>query len=619
MSQSQNSRKRYEPFTKIVRESNFSNQRTNLFSVTNIMLLIIILALMSTLLKPLLNSGGSYFGIPFSLGYLRTICLGALFGFVSQTLIVKFIKTPKNFDLGASKKFPAALSVGVIVALLFQKGREFWNCFYFVPDSPGWLANPHTSQTVRPGLIRWFYERFITTEQISFTFYSDPSTKYNQAICNPLHNFLVPIRVQVCFYLISLLLLILSFRKIISYRHLILLTLLIVSGYSGAGEFVNRDFYDVAYALIGIILGIDVGLGYQSRRERNQQGKKKTILALFCFYTFFIPATYFNFVIPEINAVQSEAIAYGLLNLSLSCFITAWFMRKEEFNSRIYLMPLGLFFAGLLATARLSTIGAVICMLLMCIVVFIEHKVKILVVLMSALAFLLPILLIQNSSYKPEGSMSFWGPVAYALYSIDVANVDVKFSTEEHLFVKKAIDLANVAFTNSETIKKTSRPMWPNTGVYLYYGAIPAAQELDIGGGDPKKLNDFFERVFRKTFTQSPLKFLGFYFENAKIALGLYRPNLIPPVSEFNSRIFYGPFSFICILVATILIARVKGKRFLVPSLLMTSIYASGMLAAVFFDGPSRRNLASNDLYFLPIVILLWIYAGNFLKEKVKN
>jgi hypothetical protein len=479
----------------------------------------------------------------------------------------------------------------------------YWNCFYFVPDSAGWLADPEVHTSIRPGFMRWFYELFLSKEQIAFNFYEDKTLQYNTYICDNGHSFQNVVQIQMIIYFVSLFYLTLALVRFLGWKHSILFSLIVTAGYQGSGPYTNNIFDTLSYILIGVILGHDLYTIYRKPPSTNFSSTLlKFSMWLLLIIIFLFPLGYFSFLPPEINAVQSEALVFALINAMIA---TAFLLPGRQLHV-IPIVYLGSFIAGIALITRLATIGTVLLFLCYFLILIWKKAKKVRYVLLTLLLAFLPTLLINESSYKPEESMSFWGPTSYALYVTDIDQVTTTLSDEQQLFATKAIELAKVEFEKAGVDPKSIQPMWLSLGVYFYYGAVPAYRELSPQFSKNYEMNEFFKDFTLKIFASAPDDFASKFIQNLQISVGLYKPSIFPPLSESTSKIFYGPlmlfaFGVLCWFALT----RIRKNESIV-FLIASSVFFLGAIVASIFDGPSIRNIGINDIYLIPLIILIY-------------
>jgi hypothetical protein len=542
---------------------------------------------------PLIN----FKGIPFTLSFLQMILTATLITFLLLTFI-KAVMPSQNLKF--SKSTISVSSTVAIVVIYLTTLSGYWKCFYFVPDSALWLADPVVHTTVRPGVMRWFYELFLSKEEIAFNFYEDPDLVYNTFICNKNHPFQDVVQFQVTMYFISLLFLTLALVKFLKWKHAILFTLIVTSGYQGSGEYNNNLFDSISHMFIGVIVAHDLFKVYQKVPSENfLVTLRNSALFITLFFSFMIPLGYFSFLPPEINSVQSEAIVFSLINFMIAVAIVL----SGRLSRSTLLVFFGILLAGIALVSRLATMGTVI-LFLIYFLIFIWKKTKsVKYVSIGLVLALLPTFLINQSSYKPESSMSFWGPVAYSLYVIDNDDVEVTLTKDEELFSDRAIELVESHFEKASIEPKAIQPVWLSMGNYLYYGAAPAFNSLKAEFSQDYEMNEFFKNFAIKVFVGSSHDFISKYIQNAQVALGFYNPSLFPPVSDSTSKVFYGPFMLLLfMLLAWSTHKKGRTSQFLVLAM-TSSIFFLGAVVASIFDGPSIRNVGINDIYLLPLIL----------------
>jgi hypothetical protein len=552
----------------------------------------------------------SFKGIPFTLSFLQLIMMAILLTFLFLVFINKVMHTE---NLKLSKPMISITSFLTIVVIYLTTLSGYWNCFTFVPDSAGWLADPAFHTTIRPGVMRWFYELFLTKEEIAFNFYEDPALVYNTLICNEDHPFQDVVQAQIALYFLSLLFLTIALVKFLRWKHAILFALVVTSGYQGTGAYTNNAFDSISHVLIGVIVGNDLFNLYQNIAAKKFSNTLKNYSAFIAlFITFIIPLGYFSFLAPEINSVQSEAIVYSLINAMIA---TAFLLPGRT----LHLLPiafLGLIFAGIALVSRLATLGTVVLFLIYFLIVIWKKTNSVKLLSLGLIFAFLPTILINQSSYKPEASMSFWGPVAYSLYVIDIDGADVALTEDERMFSEKAIELVDSHFSKALIEPKSIQPVWLSLGAYLYYGAIPAYQELETQFSQDYEMNDFFKNFIIKVFLSSPLDFTSKWIQNLQISLGFYNSSLYPPLSDSTSKVLYGPFVLLFLLFLIWNTSKIAPKSKFAIFVIASTVFFLGVLIASIFDGPSIRNVGINDIYLVPLILFGYSTALNTIVSK---
>ena len=545
----------------------------------------------------------SFRGIPFTLSFLQIILIGILLTFLLLVSVERVIDTR---NLRITKSAVSVTSVLTIFLIYANTLSDYWNCLYFVPDSAGWLADPEVHTSIRPGFMRWFYELFLSKEQIAFNFYEDSTLLYNTLICDKEHLFQNVVQIQMLIYFLSLFYLTVALVRFLNWKHAILFALVVTAGYQGSGPYTNNISDTLSYILIGLILGHDLYTTYRKPLSLNfSRNLLKYSLSIVLITSFIFPLGYFSYLPAEINAVQSEALVFAFINAMIA---TAFLLPGREFHV-IPIVNLGALFAGIALITRLATIGTVILFLSYFLILIWKKTKKVQFVLLTLILAFLPTLLINESNYKPEESMSFWGPTSYALYVTDIDQVETILNEDEQLFSTKAIELAKVEFEKAEVDPESIQPIWLSLGVYFYYGAVPAYRELLPQFSQDYEMNEFFKDFTMKVFASAPSDFATKYIQNLQISIGFYKPSILPPLSQSTSKIFYGPFTllFFCMLIWFAL-TRIRKDESIV-FLIASSVFFLGAIVASIFDGPSIRNIGINDIYLIPLILLSYSKA----------
>ena len=512
-----------------------------------------------------------------------------------------------------NREFFFLLVVTLLLVPVYLKNSTF---FTISPDSQGLLRSPAGNTTYRPPLLWGTYRLFASQKEIDKFFESRPISGEKLTYPELLQgsNF-----IMMC-YLASLVFLLWVLYKYlkIDARLLVMVALIQTSGplYYMTDYFYIPTFLVPVYKLLFYFLISQMFLSEVSKLLPKINRKKidffNSLVVLCLGSLFLLISSRSSLMVDEINQIMTETLTMTLINLTLAlCAIL--FTVKNKLLLRYIVGALGLT-TGLLVIIKLSTILTPLIILLFLLLLKHPIKEKIVASMLLLTLAISPCIFTTITGTNSKTSQTWYGLVAYAIEFQSERPLDLKVSKDSQELLDSALRKRAETWKKYPEIVSEYDFTFQKTPISLFYGVLPAAQELGFDNVSPSYTSELFKEISISSFNAHKDLAVRALLENLKVPIGLFK---LDGQYMSMSKIFKNPLVYFLFLG---IFLRYFPRRTQAESLLILLLFSFifvNYVAVSIFNGPIPRYFYLYDPLLLYSVIVMFSKCLDQLRERI--
>ena len=495
----------------------------------------------------------------------------------------------------------------LLTIILLLAPVYFHNSTFFTisPDSQGLLRSPAENTTYRPPLLWGAYRLFASQKEIDQFFKSQPKSgeklNYNEILQGS--NFVM------AGYLTSLAILLWVFYKYlkIDARLLVMVVLIQTSGplYYLSDYFYIPNFLVPVYKLLFYFLLSNFLLSKVSKLLYKSPKKKldylKSAVVLCSGSVLLLISTRSSLMVDELNQVMTETLTITLINLTLALCVTL-LTSANKMLLRYAAIALGLS-TGLLMIIKLSTVLTPLIILIFISVLKIPVKEKIVASTLFLIIAISPSVTSSVIGANSETSQTWYGLVAYAIEFQSEQPLNLKISPDAGELLESALRKRAETWEKYPEIVREYDFTYQKTPISLFYGALPAAQELGFGRVSQDYTSELFKEISISSFHAHKSLVVRALAENLKVPSGLFK---LDGQYMSMSKIFKNPIVYAMFFAIFIIYFSRRAHPDFLLVLLIFSFSIINYLVVSIFNGPIPRYFYLYDPLLLYSIIIMW-------------
>jgi hypothetical protein len=505
-----------------------------------------------------------------------------------------------------------------IITLLFIPVYLQNSTFFTVsPDSQGLLRSPSGSTTYRPPLLWGIYRLFASQQEIDQFF----ETKPNFGAKMYYSEILVGSNFIMISYLLSLILLLWVFYRYLKIDAILLVMVVLIQ--SSGPLYYTSEYYFIPIQLVPIykflfyfllasfflreISKISFYKTYKKKRDFNS-------LLILCFGgLLLLLSSRSSLMVDEINQVMTETLTITLINFTLALCVIFFASRKIYY--RYFILGILGLSTGLLMIIKLSTLVAPLIIVVFILILKIPLKEKIVA---SGLFLTIAICPLAGSTFlgtNSETSQTWYGLVGYAIEFQNENPIDLRLSSDSKQLLSLALSKRAETWKKFPEIVREYDFIYQKTPISLFYGALPASQELGFNSVSPSYASKLFREISISSFDAHKTLVFKALFENLKVPTGLSRQD-----GQFltMSKILKNPFVYFLLIPILIRYISRRSEIDNLTVLLIFSFILMNYLVVSVFNGPIPRYFYLYDPLLLYSIIIMWSKCLSMNRENAE-
>jgi 4-amino-4-deoxy-L-arabinose transferase-like glycosyltransferase len=306
-------------------------------------------------------------------------------------------------------------------------------------------------------------------------------------------------------------------------------------------------------------------------------------------------------MVDEINQVMTETLTITLINLTLALSVIL-FISENKLSLRYLAISLGLI-TGLLMIIKLSTILTPLIILIFISILKFPIKEKLVTSALFLIIAISPSVTSSVIGANSETSQTWYGLVAYAIEFQSEKPLDLKISPDAEELLESALRKRAETWKKYPEIVREYDFTYQKTPISLFYGALPAAQELGFDRVSHSYTSELFKEISISSFYAHKDLVFRALAENLKVPSGLFKLDgqYISMSKILKNPMVYAMFFAIFIIYFS--------RRAHSDFLLILLIFFFGMinyLVVSIFNGPIPRYFYLYDPLLLYSIIIMW-------------
>jgi 4-amino-4-deoxy-L-arabinose transferase-like glycosyltransferase len=305
-------------------------------------------------------------------------------------------------------------------------------------------------------------------------------------------------------------------------------------------------------------------------------------------------------MVDELNQVMTETLTMTLINLTLALCVILFSSRNKELQRSVAGL-LGLA-AGLLMIVKLSTIFIPFAILIFVFFLRRSTREKLIVSAIFLMMAIAPSLFSTLSGVNSQTSQTWYGLVAYAIEFQSEDPTNLKISADSQKLLENALSKRAATWERYPEIVRNYDFTFQRTSISLYYGALPAAQELGFNSVSQDYTSQLFKEISLSSFMAHKDLALKALVENLKVPIGLFKND-----GQYMSmsKIFKNPFvHLIFLFIFMVFFPRRTLTEFLLVLLIFSFVITNYLVVSI-FNGPIPRYFYLYDPLLLYSVLIM--------------